>query len=155
MVQQASAVSEAGDTLHAHGLHTASPAGGVAAGKVCCVCGKDVNGRKRFKDAQGRYWCVACNDAGLHPIPEAAKVGAHACGDCGKVLSAGELQDYHGQKLCEGCKVKHQLRAKREEGRMAALAREEKTKSAHRKQIIIALAVALVVLLVVAVKMFF
>ena len=29
-------------------------------GKVCVACGKDVAGQKRFKDAQGRYWCYDC-----------------------------------------------------------------------------------------------
>ena len=32
----------------------------VAVQKVCAVCGKDVSGEKRTKDARGRYFCQPC-----------------------------------------------------------------------------------------------
>lgn len=44
-------------------------AGSAAGEKVCMLCGEDVTGKPRTKDAQGRYACKACLDARSKPRP--------------------------------------------------------------------------------------
>jgi hypothetical protein len=35
--------------------------------KVCCVCGMDLRGHTRYRNARGMYWCRSC-----HMISQAA-----------------------------------------------------------------------------------
>jgi len=132
--------------------HTHPAATGAASAppgaKVCCVCGRNVSGRIRFKDKQGRYWCSDCNAGDKLPVPPAIKnhEATSACGDCGKVMPPTELSDYHGMKLCDVCRGKHQWRAKRAEERMASVARGEAIKQSRKRQVMVALGVAAILL---------
>lgn len=70
---------------------------GIVAHKVCCQCGMELNGRPRFKDSAGRYWCPTCNDHDHErnlPVP---------CADCGNELLHEQLKEFGGAMLCELC----------------------------------------------------
>jgi hypothetical protein len=56
----------------------------TAAVKVCLVCGKDVANAKRVKDAQGNYYCEACQAAAAAKRQGAPKPVAVVMGDAKK-----------------------------------------------------------------------
>ena len=63
---------------------------GAAVEKICCSCGKNVVGQKRFKDAEGRYWCYDCGvEDHIAKHPEAGI----ACADCGGKFAPSKLRD--------------------------------------------------------------
>ena len=111
------------------------------AGKVCCACGKDVAGQKRFKDAQGRYWCYDCGvEDHVRKHPEEAL----ACVKCGEKFAPTKLFDFEGATFCEPCLNKHKASKKREQMRIAAVAEEAKREKQHRKMFAIGAGVAVV-----------
>jgi hypothetical protein len=67
--------------------------------KICCQCGKDLNGKKRLRDSRG-YWCYACHKLDL----EANKPRGEKCADCGRVVAATALGDFEGRKICGSCR---------------------------------------------------
>jgi hypothetical protein len=67
--------------------------------KVCCQCGKDLNGHRRLRDSRG-YWCYACHKLDK----EANKPKGVACGGCGRVVPEAALADYEGTMLCAACR---------------------------------------------------
>ncbi len=68
--------------------------------KVCCQCGKDLNGKKRLRDSRG-YWCAACHklDKAAH-APKGIK-----CADCGRVVPEAGLTEYEGLQICGPCRT--------------------------------------------------
>jgi hypothetical protein len=113
--------------------------------KLCCVCGKDVAGHKRYKDHTGRYWCEQCKLGNLMP-------GAGVpCPDCHIPFPADKLVDYkdeHGEaRLCDSCASKRRLAVKREHSRLAAAAEEVRRREEKKKQLTIigAIVAALIV----------
>lgn len=101
---------------------------GVSFHKVCCVCGEVLNGKTRFKDSQGRYWCPTCNEA------DHAKVKPEPCADCGIEMSRMDLKEVNGLLLCPVCvsKCMEESRAVTEV-RLRALAHHTHTASADKK----------------------
>ncbi|MGD1278417.1 MAG: hypothetical protein ABR964_14485 [Tepidisphaeraceae bacterium] len=71
----------------------------VPVAKVCCQCGKDVAGKKRYRDSRG-YWCAAC-----HKADKAANnpIGVR-CPDCGRIVSEGAIVEYNGEHICGRCR---------------------------------------------------
>jgi hypothetical protein len=67
--------------------------------KVCCQCGKDLNGQRRLRDSRG-YWCYACHKLDK----EANKPKGVACGSCGRIVPEAALADYEGSMLCAACR---------------------------------------------------
>ena len=66
--------------------------------KTCCRCGKDVAGKKRFKDSLG-YWCEAC-----HFAEKREEHTDHVpCDSCGRYVEPRKLVDYEGIKICSRC----------------------------------------------------
>ena len=55
--------------------------------KVCCKCGKDLEGKKRFKDSLG-YWCEACHFSEKRK----EKVDHEPCDLCGRYTEKRKLQ---------------------------------------------------------------
>ena len=98
--------------------------------KVCCACGKDVAGQKRFKDAQGRYWCYDCGvEDHVRKHPE----DAVACAKCTEKFAPTKLFDFEGAAYCEVCLAKVKASKKREQMRIAAVAEEARRQQRHRK----------------------
>jgi hypothetical protein len=103
--------------------HPASPAGT----KLCCVCGIDVAGHKRYKDHTGRYWCEECKQAGREPgdgVP---------CPECHNPTAPDKWELYQDKRICQSCVVKKNQAAKRESSRMARAAEEARSQEQRRK----------------------
>jgi hypothetical protein len=68
--------------------------------KVCCQCGKNLNGHKRLRDTRG-YWCPECHRADkAATTPKGAK-----CADCGRFVAEAGLTEYHGLQICGICRA--------------------------------------------------
>jgi hypothetical protein len=77
--------------------------------KVCCVCGKDLAGRKRLRDSRG-YWCVDCHKADQAAnAPKGIK-----CERCARVVAEAAISEFEGVKLCGLCRRERAEEAKRE-----------------------------------------
>jgi hypothetical protein len=144
------ASADAGETIAAADLAQSgdSSAAPVTHAKICCVCGTNVANERRYKDAEGHYWCCECAkaDSGRkHPI---------ACPDCGQEFPSHELVELEGAKLCAGCRTKRQAIAKRAAARLAAAAEEERLQKLKYRRTLIAAGVAAGVLVVLAVARF-
>lgn len=111
--------------------------------KVCCVCGADVSGKKRMKDATGRYWCYGC---GLEDSVRKHPEQAMECPECHEKFSPGKLVDFDGRKVCEPCDTKLKLAKKRAEARIAAAAEEARHQEARKKQIMIGVGIVGVII---------
>ncbi len=109
---------DAGETFAAEESAGSAVVGSTGKQKVCCVCGTNLVGEKRYKDAEGRYWCVDCTKA------DAEKKQPAACADCHQQLTVSELTAFEGVKVCQNCLVKRQHAAKRAAQRKAAAEEE-------------------------------
>jgi uncharacterized protein YbaR (Trm112 family) len=72
--------------------------------KLCRVCGKDLTGRSRMKDADG-YLCKPCAD-----VLDAAEQGdpdAMKCPECKRRLKPAAFVEYRGTLICKRCKMHH------------------------------------------------
>ena len=98
----------------------------VSAAKLCCMCGVDLHGKKRFKGSDSRYWCASCNDADNKRREPAA------CPDCNKELTFGDLLEFKGTPVCQTCWEKRRQSTKREEARLRAI--EEATESDRQRR---------------------
>ena len=67
--------------------------------KVCCQCGKELEGKKRLRDSRG-YWCYACHKLDQ----EANKPKGERCADCGRKVAAAALSDFEGRRICGSCR---------------------------------------------------
>ncbi len=69
--------------------------------KTCCICGKDVTGRKRMKDREGKYFCIECGTA------DSAKkrITRTPCGGCEKHFPISDMYKMGGVYLCNNCRV--------------------------------------------------
>jgi len=127
------AVASPAETVQSHSLSEESIAGGAPAGKVCCVCGKDVAHAERFKDKKGRYWCYDCGkaDSQKRHQNDLAK-----CPSCAESFPESELVEHEGHHICKGCLDKHLKSVKREAARKAAAEQAARESERKRKQII-------------------
>jgi hypothetical protein len=71
--------------------------------KSCVACGKNLNGQKRMKDSQGRYWCIECGTEDQKKKMAASGVGANACSSCGQTFPPHQLSAWGSRRLCPGC----------------------------------------------------
>jgi len=104
--------------------HDSTVAGATT--KLCCVCGENVAGKKRYKDSAGRYWCPDCHEAGLMPgggVATAA-VTTEPCPDCKQEFAPSEFVDIAGTRVCPACAEKRKQAAKRKEARVRAAVEE-------------------------------
>jgi hypothetical protein len=123
--------------------------GAVPGSKICCICGADVTGKRRYKDREGRYFCPDCNMLDAER-KEAAPPPPSVCGECQKTFPREELAEENGQLICEPCRTEKIAREKRERARIAA-AEAEAELMEKRKKVLIAVSIAMAVLLVVMV----
>jgi predicted RNA-binding Zn-ribbon protein involved in translation (DUF1610 family) len=66
--------------------------------KVCCKCGTDVAGKKRYKDSRG-YICADCNRKEI----EEEKAGTELCPNCGRRVKEAALTEFRGMRICKLC----------------------------------------------------
>jgi hypothetical protein len=70
--------------------------------KSCVQCGKNLNGQKRMKDSQGRYWCMECGTEDQKK-KMGASAGANVCSGCGETFPAHQLAVWGSKRLCAKC----------------------------------------------------
>jgi len=112
------------------------PSGGKK--KVCCNCGKDLTGHRRFKDSVG-YWCKDCHrtDKARH------KANETKCPDCGHSVAITALQTYQDRKLCFNCYKDAIQRDRREHAKKVSQIEHERYEKV-RLYALIAVAVVLI-----------
>ena len=126
------------------------PDGSIPAGarraKVCCNCGKDLTGHRRFKDSVG-YWCKDCHrtDKARHKAMETK------CPDCGRLIPINALQQYQDRRICFNCYKEAMVRDRREYSKQVS--QREHTKHEKTRLLILA-AVALVLIVIILVGKF-
>ena len=117
-------------------------AGSTGVEKLCCSCGKSVSGQKRFKDAQGRYWCYDCGvEDHVRKHPE----DGIACAGCNGKFAPSQLAEIDDEVYCEPCATKLKQQKKREQARLHAVEEEARSQEKRRKLMLIGgVAVAIV-----------
>jgi len=115
---------------------------GVKVEKSCCMCGVDVNGRTRYKDTSGRYWCPGCNEKDRLTKEPAL------CPDCTGNFTKADLQDFNGVSVCVTCWEKRRASARREEARMRAVEEEMRQDQERNRRWKIIISVILLILIV-------
>jgi hypothetical protein len=70
--------------------------------KTCVACGKSLNGQKRMKDSQGRYWCLDCGTEDQRK-KLVASGGGNQCSACGDTFPGHQLSKFGNRRLCPGC----------------------------------------------------
>jgi len=140
------------DTIHGavHGAVAHVPQDGAAvsapAVKVCCVCGANVAGKKRYKDHLGRYFCADCGESGDAQREAAKKTPAVVapppppeveCPDCHNKVMPDKIVDYEGQRVCGECAEKKRVAARRAEARKRAAEEEARQEEARKKRLIL------------------
>ena len=134
------------ETTALSGNPGAAPSAGAGAAaaaveKVCCSCGKNVVGQKRFKDAEGRYWCYDCGvEDHIAKHPE----DGIACASCGGKFAPSKLLSFEDDVYCDPCLKKIQQQRKREEHRKAAVEAEAREQEKKRKMMLIGAAIVAV-----------
>lgn len=127
---------EAGETVAAaHLSHEGQPADVAAHAKICCVCGANVAGERRYKDSQGRYWCCDCVKS------DGQQKKSAACPDCGQAFAAKDLVDHEGARICAACRDQRIKKAKREAARKAAAEEAARLQLIRRKRLMVTLSV--------------
>ncbi len=105
--------------------------------KVCCKCGKNLEGKKRYKDSLG-YWCEAC-----HYSEKREKRDKHVpCDSCGRYVAKDKLTEYENIRICTRC-LKDRRRQARKVRRPVVFGHEHK---AYEKKTTLYLAIAAIVL---------
>jgi len=137
--------ADAGETVSAAHLsgetgHAPEP----VKAKICCVCGANVAGEKRYKDSLGRYWCCDCAKSDAQPKKSAA------CPDCGQAFAASDLVEFEKLHLCRGCVEKRQKQAKRAAARQAWVAEEAQRQHRHWVWMVASLAIVVALLVIYA-----
>lgn len=109
--------------------------------KTCCKCGKELTGRKRFKDRVGQYWCEAC-----HFSEKRQETVKHVpCDGCGRYVEPRKLTDYENIRICTRC-LKERRRINRRARRPVVFGAEHR--EYEKKTVMTLLVVAAVLLLI-------
>lgn len=119
----------------------------VSSAKLCCMCGVDLHGKKRYKDSDARYWCADCNDA------DVKRREPTSCPDCNKEMTFGDLIEFKGTPVCQACWEKRRQSAKREEARLRAAQEVLELERQSRRKWILVAATVVGVLVIYAVVM--
>jgi hypothetical protein len=141
--------AEMHDTIETTALtgHAPTPATSGGVEKLCCSCGKSVSGQKRFKDAQGRYWCYDCGvEDHVRKHPE----DGIACASCNGKFAPSQLEEIDDEVYCHTCAGKVKQQKKREQARIHAAEEEAKAQAKRHKLMLIGAASLAVIGLVVA-----
>jgi len=117
------------------------PSPGASPQKFCRVCGKDLTGKKRFKDTLG-YWCPECAEEDKHRQEEKGT----PCAKCGRKVPEQSMTSVDGKLICTRCvREERELRAP---GNKKFRAISDRSYKEHEKRNMIILAVAAVVLII-------
>lgn len=109
--------------------------------RVCCKCGKDLQGKKRFKDSLG-YWCEAC-----HYTEKREEKSKHVpCDACGRYVEPRHLTQYENIKICTRC-LKERKRQQRRTRRPTVFGQEHR--AMEKKEIVRMALVALILLVII------
>jgi hypothetical protein len=109
--------------------------------KVCCMCGKDLSGKKRLKDSIG-YWCPEC----AKEDNKKKEVHGTKCENCGRVVPEQSMTSVDGKKMCSRCvREQRQLRAP---GNKKFRAISDGAYKEHEKRNMVIMAVVLVILVI-------
>ena len=112
--------------------------------KICRVCGKNVEGEKRYKDSLG-YWCLAC-----HKAEKASQVaGKKRCTECGRMIDQNKLIECDTERLCYTCN-RNRNAQRRQILRKAAKGRVYRLQ--EQKQLLVLLGIFLVLLLIIGLR---
>ena len=71
--------------------------------KVCCNCGDVVEGRKRMRDWEGRYWCEKCGDADNKKKLDLIHAKGTMCAGCRRKFPEPKLQRFGNLLYCRRC----------------------------------------------------
>lgn len=102
---------------------------GAIGGKSCCICGVDLQGRMRYKDSGGRYWCPSCNEKDQMSRQPAT------CPDCSASMTRADLVEFKGTAVCPQCWEKRRAAARREEARIRAIEEEVREQQERKKRL--------------------
>lgn len=112
--------------------------------KVCCRCGKDLKGKKRFKDSLG-YWCEAC-----HYSEKKETMANHVpCDGCGRYVDKDKLAEYEGIHLCSRC-IKERQSAGKKRRRKVTFGSEHKEHERKTLMTLVLVAAGLLLIIVLA-----
>jgi DNA-directed RNA polymerase subunit RPC12/RpoP len=108
--------------------------------KVCCMCGKDLKGKKRLKDSLG-YWCPEC-----HKEDQDKKNNKGVkCPRCKRIVpNEAALTNVDGKRVCSRCVREN--RQLREPGNKKYRAVSDKVYREHEKRNLLILLGVLIVL---------
>jgi hypothetical protein len=132
--------------------HSADPSQGSEAGsssapqKFCRVCGTDLTGKKRFKDALG-YWCPECAEEDKRRKEETGT----PCAQCGRNVPEDSMTSVDGKLMCTRCmREQRELRAPGSKKYRPISDRSYKESEKRNMLILAVVAVILVILMIVA-----
>ncbi len=114
--------------------------------KVCCHCGKDLTGKKRFKDSLG-YWCEACH----YSDKKAALANHTPCDGCGRYVQQEKLVEYEGLKMCSRCISERKSMSKRRRWRVT-FGSEHKAEEKRTLTLLVLVALVLLLIMIMASK---
>jgi DNA-directed RNA polymerase subunit RPC12/RpoP len=115
--------------------------------KVCCMCGKDLAGKKRFKDSRG-YWCPECSEEDARSKEDKGT----PCEHCGRKVPEQSMTSVDGKMLCVRCvREQRELRAP---GNKKFRAVNDRAFKEHEKKKMLIMGGILVVLLVLMIYAF-
>lgn len=92
--------------------------------KLCVSCGKDVTGRKRFKDSHGQYWCPDCEKLEFKRKRVEKKREDETktvCGLCGTSVAVQNLLAYDNRFICQKCYKEQKELEKKTEARIGRI----------------------------------
>jgi hypothetical protein len=121
-----------------------SPAAGPQ--KFCRVCGKDLSGKKRFKDSLG-YWCPECAAEDKKRSEEKGT----PCAQCGRKVPEQSMTSVDGKLMCSRC-VREQRELRAPGNKKFRTISDRTYKESEKKNMIIlaVVAVILVILMIIA-----
>jgi predicted RNA-binding Zn-ribbon protein involved in translation (DUF1610 family) len=96
----------------------------AASRKLCVNCGKDVTGRKRFKDSSGQYWCPDCEKKDMKRKRVEKKREEETktvCGLCGTSVAVQNLLAYDNRFICPKCYKEQKELEKKTEARIGRI----------------------------------
>jgi hypothetical protein len=109
--------------------------------KICCMCGKDLAGHRRFKDSRG-YWCPDC----MKEDEKKSEATGTPCEQCGRKVPENSLTSVDGKRMCLRCvREQRELRAP---GNKKFRTINDRTYKEHEKRNMVIMAVVAVILLI-------
>ena len=123
---------------------TATAAAAATGGKVCCVCGMNLEGKPRRKDKEGKYWCNECAD---YDSAQKRLTSGTVCSDCGRSFGKSMITEVEGRPVCRTCAIDREMQAKETKRRLANPTRYRNPDSQKRKKLIVIAVVAVLVLI--------